>query len=123
MPFLIRWIVSSVMVFLLAYLLPGVEVKDFIDALVVALVLSLLNVFVRPVLIFLTIPATIVTLGLFLFVINAAMIWLTHLIVDGFTVANFWWALLFSVLLSILNSLVMGDNQNPNRRRNSSSNQ
>jgi len=119
MHYLVRLILSSVAVFLIAYLLPdhGVKVEDFIDALVVALVISLLNIFVRPVLIFLTIPATIVTLGLFLLVINAIIIWLTHLIVDGFTVANFWWALLFSVLLSILNSLFFGSNHRDQRHQ------
>ena len=120
MQYLVRLILSAVAVFLIAYLLPdhGVHVDDFIDALVVALVVSLLNIFVRPILIFLTIPATIVTLGLFLLVINAIIIWLTHLIVDGFSVANFWWALLFSVLLSILNSLFMGTNHPKEERRN-----
>lgn len=112
MHYLVRLILSAVSVFLIAYLLPdhGVAVNDFIDALVVALVISLLNIFVRPILIFLTIPATIITLGLFLLVINAVIIWFTHLLVDGFTVGNFWWALLFSLLLSILNSLLMGGN-------------
>lgn len=120
MQYLVRLIISAVAVFLIAYLLPehGVKVDDFIDALVVALVVSLLNIFVRPILVFLTIPATIVTLGLFLLVINAIIIWLTHLIVDGFTLANFWWALLFSVLLSIVNSLFMGFNQPKDERRN-----
>ncbi len=120
MQYLVRLVLSAVAVFLIAYLLPdyGVKVDDFIDALVVALVVSLLNIFVRPILIFLTIPATIVTLGLFLLVINAIIIWLTHLIVDGFTVANFWWALLFSLLLSILNSLFMGAYHAKEERRN-----
>src|SRR6056297_3583524 len=110
MQYLVRLILSAVAVFLIAYLLPdhGVHVDDFIDALVVALVISLLNIFVRPVLVFLTIPATIVTLGLFLIVINAIIIWLTHLMLDSFNVDNFWWALLFSVLLSVLNSLFAG---------------
>lgn len=103
--YLINLIISGVAVYLLAVLLPGVHVDDYIDALGVALVISLLNIFVRPVLVFLTIPATIVTLGLFLIVINAFIIWLTHLMLDSFSVDNFWWALLFSVLLSILNSL------------------
>lgn len=119
MHYLIRLVLSAVSVFLIAYLLPehGVKVNDFIDAVVVALVISLLNIFVRPVLIFLTIPATIVTLGLFLLVINAIIIWLTHLMVDGFEVGNFWWALLFSVLLSILNSLFFGTNHSDKQRR------
>lgn len=108
MRYLINLVVSGVAVYLLAWLLPGVHVGDYIDALVVALVISILNIFVRPILIFLTIPATIVTLGLFLLVINAIIIWLTHLMLDNFHVDNFWWALLFSVLLSILNSIFIG---------------
>jgi len=108
MRYLINLIVSGVAVYLLAWLLPGVHVGDYIDALVVSLVISILNIFVRPILIFLTIPATIVTLGLFLLVINAIIIWLTHLMLDNFHVDNFWWALLFSVLLSILNSIFIG---------------
>lgn len=115
MRYLVRLILSGVAVYLLAYLLPGVHVGDYIDALVVALVISLLNIFVRPVLVFLTIPATIVTLGLFLIVINAIIIWLTHLMLDSFNVDNFWWALLFSVLLSVLNSLFAGREDQPQR--------
>lgn len=107
MRYLVGLILSGVAVYLVAYLLPGVHVGDYIDALVVALVISLLNIFLRPLLIFLTIPATIITLGLFLLVINAFIIWVTHLMLDSFTVDNFWWALLFSLLLSIVNGLFM----------------
>ncbi len=117
MRYLINLIISGVGVYLLAYLLPGVHVNDYIDALVVALVISVLNIFVRPVLIFLTIPATIVTLGLFLLVINAVIIWLTHLMLDNFHVDNFWWALLFSILLSVLNSLFMGSEKKDRSER------
>lgn len=117
MRYLVRLILSGVAVYLLAYLLPGVHVGDYIDALVVALVISLLNIFVRPVLVFLTIPATIVTLGLFLLVINAIIIWLTHLMLDSFSVDNFWWALLFSVLLSVLNALFSGNESDTRSRR------
>lgn len=116
MRYLINLILSGVAVYLLAWLLPGIHVDDYIDALVVALIISLLNIFVRPILIFLTIPATIVTLGLFLLVINAIIIWLTHLMLDNFYVDNFWWALLFSVLLSVLNSLFMGSEQKKKSR-------
>lgn len=107
MRYLIGLILSGVAVYLLATLLPGVHVADFLTAVGVALVISLLNIFLRPVLIFLTIPATIVTLGLFLLVINAFIIWVTHLLLDSFRVDNFWWALLFSLLLSIINGLFM----------------
>lgn len=99
-----RILISAVVILFLGWLLPGVEVASSWKAVIAALVLSLINAFIRPVLIFLTLPATIVTLGLFLFVINALMVLLAARWVDGFKVDGFWWALLFSFLLSILNS-------------------
>lgn len=99
-----RILISAVVILFLGWLLPGVEVASSWKAVMAALVLSLINAFIRPVLIFLTLPATIVTLGLFLFVINALMVLLAARWVDGFKVDGFWWALLFSFLLSILNS-------------------
>lgn len=79
---------------------------DFITAVIIAVLLSLLNVTVKPLLIILTIPITIFTLGLFLLVINALIILLTSSIVPGFVVDNFWWALIFSLLLSLINALL-----------------
>lgn len=102
---IIRFLLSSVAVMLTAYLLPGAHVTSFWTAMIVALVLSLVNIFVKPVLILFTIPATILTLGLFLLVINALMIMLTDYFVRGFQVDGFWWALLFSLILSLFNSL------------------
>jgi putative membrane protein len=99
-----RILISAVVILFLGWLLPGVEVVSSWKAVIAALVLALINAFIRPVLIFLTLPATIVTLGLFLFVINALMVLLAARWVDGFKVDGFWWALLFSFLLSILNS-------------------
>jgi putative membrane protein len=99
-----RILISAVVILFLGWLLPGVEVASSWKAVIAALVLSLINAFIRPVLIFLTLPATIVSLGLFLFVINALMVLLAARWVDGFKVDGFWWALLFSFLLSILNS-------------------
>lgn len=90
---------------LTAYLLPGAHVTNFWTAMVVALVLSLVNIFVKPLLILFTIPVTILTMGLFLLVINALMIMLTDYFVRGFQVDGFWWALLFSLILSLFNSL------------------
>lgn len=92
--------------FILAYLLSGVAVDGYIGALIVALVLAILNVLVKPILVIFTLPATILTLGLFLLVINAVIILLADKLVDGFAVANFWWAILFSILLSILQSIL-----------------
>ena len=105
MSILVKWLLSSIAVLLAAYLLPGVSVTSFGTALIVAAILALLNAVLRPVLVVLTIPITIVTLGLFLLVINALIILLTDSLISGFEVSNFWWALLFSFLLSILGAL------------------
>ncbi len=105
MNWIIRLLLSGLAVMLTAYLLPGVNVEDYVTALVVALVLAVINVLVKPVLVLLTIPITIVTLGLFLLVINAAIILFISYIVGGFEVSNFWWALLFSLILSVFTSL------------------
>jgi putative membrane protein len=102
---IVRFLLSGVAVVLTAYLLPGVDVHDYWTALLVALVLSLVNIFVKPFLILLTIPLTFITLGLFLLVINALMILLTDYFIDDFFVDGFWWALLFSLILSLFNSL------------------
>lgn len=106
MKFLFKIIISAISVVISTYILAGVHVKDLFTSLVVAIVLALLNGIVRPVLIILTIPATVVTLGLFLLVINALLIMLAGNIVPGFVVDGFWWALLFSVILSIVTSFL-----------------
>ena len=106
--FLVRLIISSIAVLICAYILPGAEVDGFISALVVAGVLALLNVLFKPILIILTIPITILTLGLFLLVINTILVMLASWLVPGFTVDGFWWALLFSIVLSIINSVFGG---------------
>ena len=98
--FLLKVLVSTFAVFITAYLLPGVMVDQFTTAIVVAVLLAIFNTLLKPVLIILTIPVTILTLGLFLLVINALIIQLTAYIVRGFEVGNFWWAVLFSVILS-----------------------
>ncbi len=105
MNLIIRLLLNGLAVVLTAYLLPGVNVKDYGTALVVALVLAVINVVVKPILVILTIPITILTLGLFLLVINAVIILLVSNLVGGFEVRGFWWALLFSLILSIFNSL------------------
>jgi len=103
---LIDWCISALVILVVAYILPGVTVSGFFVALVVALVLGLINALVRPVLIVLTLPITVFTLGLFIFVINALLIMLAAAMVPGFIVSSFWWALLFSLILSIANSFV-----------------
>lgn len=102
---LVRFLLSGLAVLLTAYLLPGVDVKHYGYALLVAVVLSLANLIVKPILVVLTIPITVVTLGLFLLVINALIILLVDYITPGFQVDGFWWALAFSLILSIFNSL------------------
>lgn len=103
MNFLLQWLVSGLAIIITAYLLPGVRVETFLAALVTALILGLINAVVRPVLLLLTLPLNILTLGLFTFVINALLIMLAAAIVPGFTVQGFWWALLFGMVLAIVN--------------------
>lgn len=106
MNWIIRLLLNGLAVVLAAYLLPGVEIEGgFGTALLVALILAVVNIIVKPILVILTIPITILTLGLFLLVINAALILFVENLVSGFTVDGFWWALLFSLILSIFNSL------------------
>jgi putative membrane protein len=103
---IIRFLLSGLAVLLTAYLLPGVTVEGYGYALLVAVILSLANFIVKPILVILTIPITIITFGLFLLVINALIILLVdYLILSGFQVDGFWWALAFSLILSIFNSL------------------
>jgi putative membrane protein len=106
MNFIVRLLITALVAFGLSYLLPGITLSSFTDALIVALVLAILNTIVRPILVILTFPITIITLGLFLLVINALIILLADKLIDGFEVASFWWALLFSILLSVTTSLI-----------------
>ncbi|HKC35528.1 MAG TPA: phage holin family protein [Chitinophagaceae bacterium] len=106
MNFLIRVLVVAAVSFGLAHLLGGVHVTDFWTALVFAVILALLNMFIKPLLILFTLPVTFITLGLFLFVINALVVLLASKFVDGFSIDNFWWALLFSIILSIITSAI-----------------
>lgn len=102
---ILRFLLSGLAVLLTAYLLPGVHVIHYGYALLAAIVISLANIFVKPILIILTIPITVFTLGLFLLVVNALIILLVESIVPGFSVDGFWWALAFSLILSIFNSM------------------
>lgn len=105
MNILIRLLITAGIVMLLSYVLPGVIVMGYTAAIIVAAVLALLNALVKPILIILTIPITIVTLGLFLLVINAIIVLLADQLLRGFTVDGFWTALLFSILLSFCQSI------------------
>ncbi len=93
-------------VFITAYVLPGVTVSGFWAALTAAVIIGILNAFIRPILILLTLPITLITLGLFTLVINAFLIMLTSKIVPGFWVKDFWWALAFSLILFLVNSFL-----------------
>ena len=106
MKLILRLLLTAVAVLILAYVLPGVEVDGYVSAIIVAVVLALLRLIVRPILVILTFPVTIITLGLFLLVINAIIILFADYFVDGFAVRNIWWALLFSLLLSFLQSVL-----------------
>lgn len=105
MNFLVKLILNAIAVVITAYILPGVQLENFLAAVMLAAVLGLLNVSVKPLLILFTIPATIFTLGLFILAINAFIIMIADWIIPGFEVSSFWWALLFSLLLSFINSL------------------
>ena len=106
MNFIIKLIVTAAVAFALSHVLKGIHIDTYWTALVFALVLAAANVIVKPILILLTIPLTIVTLGLFLFIINALMVLLAARLVNGISIDGFWWALLFGLLLSIASSLL-----------------
>jgi putative membrane protein len=98
---LIRWLLLAASLLLVAQLLPGVAVASFGSAMIAALVIGLLNNLLRPLLVLLTLPVTVLTLGLFLFVINAAMFWAAARFLDGFSVVSFGSALLGSLIYSV----------------------
>ncbi len=100
---LIHFVVSTLAILITAYVLPGVHVSGLLAAFVLAVVLGAINLILRPILIVLTLPLTIVTLGLFVLVINALLVMLASYIVPGFTVDSFWSALLFGIVLAIVN--------------------
>lgn len=106
MKLIAKWLLSACALLLVAYLYSGVEVKSFTAALIAAFVIGLLNTIVRPVLVVLTLPVTLVTLGLFIFVINALMFWAAASVLDGFQVRGFMAALLGSLIYSVLSILI-----------------
>lgn len=106
MRIIINWVLSALIIVVAAYLLPGVHIANFVTALVVAIILGLLNAFLKPVLLFLTLPINVLTLGLFTLVINAFIIVIITKIIPGFQIDNFWWAVLYSLLMSVINVLL-----------------
>lgn len=115
MNLIVRLLINALIIMVLAWILPGIHVASYFTAIIVALILGLLNIFLKPILVILTIPVTIVTLGLFLFVINALIILAAGWLISGFTVDGFWWALLFSILMTFLNSAFEGAKRNDDR--------
>lgn len=105
MKYIASLLITSIIIFLLGNILPNAEISDYFSAILVAFVLSILNVLVKPVLEIISIPITILTLGLFMFVINAAIILLADELVDGFEINGFFGALLFSLCLSVVQSI------------------
>jgi putative membrane protein len=106
MNFLIRLFITAAVAYGLSIILKGVHIPNFIDALILVIVLAILNTFIKPILIILTLPITIITMGLFLFVLNALIILLADKLMDGIRIDGFWWALIFSLILSVASSVV-----------------
>jgi putative membrane protein len=106
MNYIFKVLLTAFAVLVIAYILPGVEVDNYGTAIWVAFIVGILFSILKPILVILTLPVTILTLGLFLFVINAAMILLANSWIDGFSVSGFWTALLFSIILSFFESIL-----------------
>ncbi|GET21330.1 MULTISPECIES: phage holin family protein [Prolixibacter] len=103
---LAKILINTIAVLVVAYILPGIEINSFFDGLVVAVVLALLNLLVKPVLVILTLPLTIVTLGIFLLILNGLIVMLAGALVDGFYVSGLFWAIIFSLLVSLVNTIL-----------------
>jgi len=103
---LLRWLIQTIAILAAAYLLKGIDVTGFVPALAAAAILGILNAFVRPLLLLLTLPLNILSLGLFTFVINAFMLKIASLAIEGFTVQGFWAALLGSLFISFVSAFL-----------------
>jgi putative membrane protein len=103
---LTRWLLLAGALLLVAHLYPGVVVTSFMSALIAALVLGLLNTLLRPILVLLTLPVTVLTLGLFLFIINALVFWAAASLLDGLAVTGFWAALIGSLIYSLCGMVI-----------------
>lgn len=106
MKLLVKWLLSAVALLIVAYLYSGVQVSSFGSAMIAALVIGLLNTVLRPVLVVLTLPVTILTVGLFLFVVNGLMFWAASGLLNGFHVAGFWAAMLGALIYSLLGLVI-----------------
>ncbi len=106
MKILLHWLIAAVAILITAYVLPGVHLSGFVAALILAVVLGVINAFLRPILVALTLPISIVTLGLFVLVINGLLVLLAAAIVPGFAVDNIWWAIIFGVVLALISAVL-----------------
>lgn len=106
MRLLLAWVINAVALLVLSWALPGIHVSGVGGALVAALVLALLNALIRPVLILLTLPINLLTLGLFTFVVNGFLFWLASRMIEGLRVDGFWWAVLGAIAYSLVSSLI-----------------
>jgi putative membrane protein len=104
MDIIIAWIVYAVAILVTAYILPGVRVDGFVSALIVALVLGIINAVFKPILMAITLPINVLTLGLFSLVVNTLIIMFVSYVVPGFQVDGFWWALLYAVILAVISA-------------------
>lgn len=100
------WLLNSVAVFATAKVLPGVEIKNFWSAIIVAALLAIVNTFLNPILQLISLPVTIITLGLFALVINTLMVMLVDALVEGFKIKNFWWAFIFGIVMSLISGIL-----------------
>jgi putative membrane protein len=111
MNLLILWLINTVSLIAVAYLMPSIQVSNFLSALIAALVLGLVNAVVRPVLVLLTLPVTLLTLGLFIFVLNGLLFWLVGVVIQGFEVQGFWagffGAIIYSLISWLLSALLL----------------
>lgn len=106
MEIILKLFINTIAVLIASFILPGIKVDGFWWALIVALVLGIINIFLKPILVLLTLPINIITLGLFTFVINALLVLLVQKLIGGFHVQGFWWAMLFSLVLSVIKMIL-----------------
>jgi len=113
MKLLLVWLINAAALFALPYLFKSIQIDTFTTALIVALILSIVNTIIRPILFLLTLPITVLTLGLFIFVLNGLMLWMVASFVDGFAIAGFWPAVFGAIVYSLISwaatSFILGD--------------
>src|SRR5210317_2176303 len=105
-------VINTLSIFAVSYILTGIQIDTLTTALIVAIIMAVLNVTLKPLLVIITIPLTIITFGLFLLVVNVLVLYAADYLIDGFHIAGFWWALAFSLLVSFVNGLLMGPRSN-----------